>query len=66
MSKKKQQNREIRDRLINDEKYRESCSQDMLIDSALDRFIMYGTNYPKADKNDYSEPVRKYKKNNDK
>ena len=64
MSKKKQQNRETLKRHIGE--YMESCSQDMLIDSALDRFIMYGTNYPKADKNDYSEPVRKYKKNNDK
>lgn len=39
-----------------------SNSYDYCVDSALDNAIKYDTNYPKNDKNDYTAPMRSYKK----
>lgn len=40
------------------------CSDysDYCVDTALDIAIKYDTNYPKHDKNDYTTPMRAYKK----
>ncbi|MDE6671321.1 MAG: hypothetical protein K2K16_03905 [Ruminococcus sp.] len=65
MSKKKQQNREVYERAIKNYKYSEGC-EPVMYDNALDLYNIYGTSYPTADKNDYSRPVREYKKNEDK
>ena len=65
MSNKKKLNKEAYERAIKNYQYSEGC-EPVMYDSALDLYTMYGTSYPHFDKNDYSEPVRKYKKNNDK
>lgn len=63
MSKKKQLNREVFKRCFADYKYDSDYdpNNEYLIDSAVDRCNIYGTNYPKNDKNDYSKPAREYK-----
>lgn len=61
MSKKKKLNKEIYERAIKTYKYTEGYEPAMY-DTMLDKELMYGTKFPTFDKNDYTKPVREYKK----
>ncbi len=62
MSKKKQRNKEIYKRCRNNYKYSEGY-EPVMYDTILDKELAYGTKFPTFDKNDYTKPVREYKKN---
>ncbi|MDE5569281.1 MAG: hypothetical protein K2I82_01325 [Ruminococcus sp.] len=57
-------NEEIYKKNIGTYKYNSDYNpnDDYCVDSSLDMFIKYGTDRPNFDKNDYSKPMRDYKK----
>lgn len=66
---KKQINNEVYDRCIHDYKYDSiyNPGAEMGFDNWIDKYLYYGTENPKFDKNDYAaHPMRAYKKKDEK